>query len=411
MAIPQPADERCQRIAHWLEHQALPLWHTVGLCPDTGGFHETLTMTGDPVPDALRRVRVQFRQMYAFAHAHALGLTTRGLEAARQGFEFVWEHAWAPDGQPGWAHTLYPDGSLADGKRDTYDHAFAVFGLAWYFSVSRDTRALFAIGETLRYLEERLRAGNGGWIEDDSALPKAVQRRQNPHMHAFEASMALFELTGDASAIETVSEQLSLFKAHFYNPAQRVVLEFFDQDWSPIATPNLQRVEPGHLVEWVWLLREYERLFGLDLEEVVDPHANALFNRAHEIGLAPGGIFIVDELHMDGSAAKQTRRFWPQTELLKAYLSQYRASGDIRYRRQAEALIDALFDSYLSDCAPGGWRDVFTLDGEAATDVMPASTFYHIFNAFAQALTVLAPADAPRPQTIGPRQNAYPLTA
>ncbi|MCI4661569.1 MAG: AGE family epimerase/isomerase [Neomegalonema sp.] len=381
------------RIAVWLKNDALPLWMEQGLCPVHGGFVETLDLKGNRRSEDIRRVRVQFRQIYVFCHAQSMGLTDRGLEVARQGFEYVWQNAWAPNGEPGWAHKLNPDGSAHDPKRDTYDHAFAVFGLAWYLKVSHDSRARFAIEETLRFLEERLRAGNGGWVESDEALTKVIQRRQNPHMHAFEASMALYEHTKDPSALESITEQLSLFKAHFYDPIRHRILEFFNQDWSPVAPMSLQRLEPGHMVEWVYLLRTYEKNFGLRLQEEIASCADALYEKALEIGYGPEGKFFVDELYLDNTVSRPSRRFWPQLELLKAHLVQYRAHGRPIYRERAEALIDAIFDEYLSDCPPGGWRDTFTLDGKATLDNIPASTFYHIFNAFALALEILeAPA-------------------
>ena len=57
----------------WLVHAAYPLWARAGYDHMHGGFHERLAADGPVYGDA-RRVRVQARQVYAFANAPSLGL-------------------------------------------------------------------------------------------------------------------------------------------------------------------------------------------------------------------------------------------------------------------------------------------------------------------------------------------------
>ncbi len=393
-----------KRIESWLR-SALALWSDAGQCPETGGFHECLTLDGDVCAGLSRRVRVQFRQIYVFSHAYELGLDPLGLDRARRGFDYVLAHAWAADGRPGWAHLLSADGAAIDPRRDAYDHVFALFGLAWYFRVSRDPRAQLLIRETLTVLEETLRAENGGFIESDLGC---WPRRQNPHMHAIEAMMALFEATGEYGYLARAGEQYALFSTHFFDSKNAYLLEYFDTDWRPLKLEEGQRVEPGHMAEWVWLLREYQRLTGRPLDAQVDP----MFEKLLEIGFEDSGRFLIDELTVAGHVASPTRRLWPQTELLKSALAQHRARPCPLKRRLAERTVEAIFDDYLSAAPRGGWLDKFDADGRPVADRMPASTFYHLFNAFAATLDVLGaatetqPCKAPRSDEREPRARA-----
>ena len=371
------------QIRTWLVEQALPLWLTKARDPETGLFFEALDFDGAPRTQDIRRVRVQFRQIYVAAHSYQLGLAPYAQNVARQTAHAVRRSAWGGKAGPGWAHLQAPDGSVVDQGRDTYDHAFALLAFGWLAKVSDDPVAQHGLQETLAYFDTTLRAESGGWLEHDRG---GDFRRQNPHMHGFEAMLALYEATGDQGYLARAEALLDLFKTHFYDPSEAVVREYFDLKWQPWSSDQGQRVEPGHLVEWVWLLREYERLTG----EPVDEMANPLFERALECGLDDDQRFLKDELSPDGAVTQPTRRLWPQTELIRASFAQHRATGSAAALSQAHTTLDGVFEQYLSGCVNGGWRDKFSLDGDLRADRMPTSSLYHIFGALIAALEASA---------------------
>ena len=69
----------------WMVERALPLWAGRGRDAD-GAFYERLGPDGAPDLLAVRRVRVQFRQVYVYAAAHLLGVFPEGAEIAAQAF-------------------------------------------------------------------------------------------------------------------------------------------------------------------------------------------------------------------------------------------------------------------------------------------------------------------------------------
>lgn len=87
---------------------------------------------------------------------------------------------------------------------------------------------------------------------------------------------------------------------------------------------------------------------------------------------------VVSDLH-------RAHRAWPQTEALKAELAHGEFTGEWDRARIA-VLTDLLLDRYLATVPAGGWVDGFDAEGRRQPDHIPASTFYHLFLAFAELL-------------------------
>src|SRR6202011_3218551 len=165
------------------EH-SLPLWSGEGWDSAAGGFVERLDIEGRADRAAPRRVRVQARQIYCFAKAARMGWYPEGREIAIKGLEYLLAKAKSPDGRPGFVHLLGPDGSAINLARDTYDHAFVLLALATVFQLGGDVQVGDEIKSLVAFLDTSLRSPHGGFLE---GIPAKLPRRQNPHMHLFEA--------------------------------------------------------------------------------------------------------------------------------------------------------------------------------------------------------------------------------
>jgi mannose/cellobiose epimerase-like protein (N-acyl-D-glucosamine 2-epimerase family) len=126
---------------------------------------------------------VQGRQFYVYCHAGLLGWHYDARRLAGRCVEYMVKSFYRRDGNPGWGHSLVPDGSIASAVRDTYGHAFALLGLAWYYRWTSDAQALKIVDETLMFMEEAV-ACNRGYRDAVPGLDAV--RRQNPHMHLFD---------------------------------------------------------------------------------------------------------------------------------------------------------------------------------------------------------------------------------
>ena len=363
------------RIRAWLTEAALPLWSSVGRDKD-GGFVERLSLTGEPDYAAQKRVRVQARQIYVYSHAAILGLWPGGAELGQWGFEFLIRHALLEGG--GVAHLLDRSGTVLDARRDTYDQAFVLYALGWLYRAGKDKAVADAIGVVAAAIERHLRHPYEGYLEDDRG---GAPRRQNPHMHLFEAFLSVYGATKDQVYLDRAKAIYVLFRNRFYDRRHGALREFFSEDWSPAPGEPGRIVEPGHHFEWVWLLHRFAELAG----EQVGAEARGLYDFGLRHGIEAASGLAFDEVWVEGTSKLRTKRCWPQTEALKAELAIARAQGKPISPR-ADALVDNLFRYYLDQPVAGGWNDAVDAANAPIAKTMPASTFYHVFLAFTEYL-------------------------
>lgn len=358
------------RVRDWVFDRMLPVWDRHGWDDTHGGFREDLTLDTPSQEHAqVRRVRVQARQIYAFSHAHILGWSGAGRDRAAQGLDYLLTRAWQPG--LGFAHRLERTGRIVDGRADTYDHAFVLTAMAWAHRAGVAFDFDHWTGQVLETLDTRLATGFGGYRDSDA--PESGLRA-NPHMHLLEACLALYEARREPHWLARAQAIVELFERYFFDPVHDCVIEHFTGTWQP-DPERANRIEPGHAYEWAVLLARFERHSGRDLTSWV----RRLIAGADRIGRDRRTGFAYNCVAPDGTPIDGGRRLWPQTEMLRARLVVPGVTG----LDQADALIAALFDTYLGDAGPGLWIDEYDADGKAKSDAVPASIVYHLMTAFA----------------------------
>lgn len=355
------------RVRAWLFDRALPLWAEAGVAAD-GGFHEALDFDGKPVPGLPRRTRVQARQIYAFAQGAALGWAP-GRAVAQAGLDRMIAACRRDDGL--WRLTTDSDGTPMDDGVDLYDQAFVLFALAAAHRVLADGRAAPLAARTVQSIRERMTSPHGGW---DEAIPPSLPRRQNPHMHLLEAMLAWRGIAPAPAWDAMAAECLALFDRAFLDGANGVLGEYFTGDWRVAPGEPGRVAEPGHHMEWVWLL-DRARAAGMGDR---DAAARTLYATAVERGLDAGG-FAIREFARDGGVIDGGRRLWAQTEAIRTHL----LVGDAA---RAAALTEGVFDSHLATAVPGLWMDSYDAAGKPMDARVPASTLYHLMTAFTAVL-------------------------
>jgi len=368
------------RMLDWMRNEALPFWGRAGVDWQRGGFHERLDLTGRPVEHVPKRLMVQARQLYVYCHAGLLGWYADARQLADRSVEYLLASFYGPDGTPGFVHSLAPDGGIADPTRDLYGHAFALFGLAWYHRLSRDSEVLKVANATLAFLDEELGSRYGGY--GDAKPPRDVVRRQNPHMHLFEALLALHAATEDTKYLARAVDLFKLFASRFFQPASGTLAEYFGEDLRPLSDSRGRITEPGHHYEWVWLLRKFALASGTDVERYCGP----LYDHADRYGWDAEG-FVVDEIDGDGRVLKSSRRSWPHAECVRASILEGERGRPGCDERAARALA-RLSETFVGRPIPAGFIDHVDHAGAPIVAMMPASTLYHLFGALAEVARV-----------------------
>jgi len=380
------------RARAWAINDALPFWSETGFDKQLASFHERVDFAGRPITDIPRRTMVQARQISVFAHAYELGWSKDGGDLALRAAHALLQRHWRADGADGFVFSTDPVGAVADPRRDTYAQAFALYGLAWAYRVDPQPVFRQVAIDTFLFLDNVLAAEAWGGFND--GLPRLDNlRRQNPHMHLLEASLAWFEATADSRFLARAGEIYGHFKTRLFHSPTGFLTEYFDDRWQP-AEGRLGRIcEPGHHFEWVWLLMKYCRLTTNSVARYTGP----LYGHAMQYGRAANGL-LVDEFLNDGSTAKASQRCWPHTEAVKAAAAQTEM-GLKGHIGEAAAFLEILMDRFLGRPFPGGWIDHFDAAGKPLVDYVPSSTLYHAFLAIAEADRVFT---LEPPPTAGP---------
>lgn len=350
--------DRKALLSRWLHEDALPLWSGIGIDAATGTAWEALDHNGAPCPDMERRLRVQARQAYCFASSG----NPAHLPLAQQLFAFAMTHGFDPV-NGNLAAYLNPDTTIRTAPHDLYDIAFMLLALSALGAAGCD------ITTDLAHLEAqlaRLKAPRG-WHENAA---HTLPRRQNPHMHMFEASTALYRVTGAARFREMADECLGLFTDVFFQHDGQV-LEYFDAGWQPLNIAD-QTIEPGHMAEWIYLIDRFETATGATTDIDIDLLFGAILAQRCTRGYLP------DHTGPAQGPTCQTHRMWPQTELLKAALVMHNRGANLDPNTAPDAIFDLLWRDYLTTETPGGWYDKRSSNGTLLSNNMPASTFYHI---------------------------------
>jgi mannose/cellobiose epimerase-like protein (N-acyl-D-glucosamine 2-epimerase family) len=219
-------------VQHWLLEETLPLWSTVGVDDQFGGFHEALGFDARPLMKP-KRMRTMARQVYAFAVAKQRGWDGPADALIDHGIRFMADkgrtdtrrlgpHAECQTVQRRWTplrtHTTIP-----------------VCFWRWRMRICRATPKLLRLGDRNIRLPRRSISRTSrmtGFIETSDG---EGERRSNPHMHLLEAFLAWYAATGDRAYLRRAARIIDLFRSHFFEVDSWTLGEFFDRRWKPAA--------------------------------------------------------------------------------------------------------------------------------------------------------------------------------
>lgn len=372
---PERLSSAINRYSKWLSEEVVPLWSSKGI-DQQGASYEQLLSNGAPDTNANKRIRVQARQMFSFSYGHHQGWLSNGAELISNIDQFIERYA-KKEGDNIYAHVLDSQNQVINSSKDLYDCAFFLLAYGWRYHAFNDLKALSRAEKLLQQIDRDLKTYPGGWSEGDY---DAVFRRQNPHMHMFEAFLTLYQVTKKGKWLAKAGEIFCLFETCFFDHKAGVLLEYFDDDWSPAEKDGNIIVEPGHMMEWVWLLRQYEKL----TDTPVDKYCHSLYHNALKFGLDRDTKTLVDETNIDGNILKATKRCWPMTEWVKASLAQASAysTSPYNYLEDARIAIESLMFNYTKGNL---YIDQLGEKNEIKVDTAPASTLYHLIMAEGEA--------------------------
>ena len=361
-------------LRRWMWEASWPLWSGQGR-HTSARFFEALEFDGRPRLSAKSRVRTQARQVFSFALASELGWKD-GEDIVALGLPQLLDAGLNDAGVAGRLIDI-ESGVMLDDTADLYDTAFCLLAIAQGRAIVGADLADRMADALLASIDTALSYGDGNGYRE--TLPAADDRLQNPHMHFFESLLLYYDKSRRQEVRDRAEDVYRYVASTFFDPDVAVVRESV----GPQETSS--GYDPGHSMEWVWLLGYRARLDGYELPDF----AYELYGRACAAYREHGTtcLYLDDENQLvDGSA-----RLWSQTETLKAHL----CIAELGDRAAAEVAVSSatqcarnIVDTWLQSEARGGWLDHFDTDRRLLAESMPASTGYHLYLAIAELLRV-----------------------
>jgi mannose-6-phosphate isomerase len=350
----------------WLTDHAWPLWLAHGIDWQRGAFHEHLDAGSLQCHAAFRRLRVAARQTYVFSIAHRYGVP-HAKEAVALGLDFLRGPARLADGGFAWRFDL--GNQPIDRTRDLYDHAFVLLAFATAANVVGADHVRADAVALVEHIATQFVHPGGGYCE---GIPAAQRRRQNPHMHLFEALLAASEAFGSERFFDYASDLAALFTARFFQAKDGALPECFDEELAPLREAGRFAAEPGHHYEWTWLLHRHTAIaaaLGCPVDPELQSAADSLFEFAERHGVNPSSGLVVNGVWSDGQVLDGSFRLWPQTERLKAVARQRRG--------HVPQALGAL-ERHLAGARPGLWIERLDARELPIAEPAPATSLYHL---------------------------------
>ena len=372
-----------QKMDRWMREDAWPLWWSAGR-HDNGAYHEALDFSGRPTGQKTARVRVQARQLFTFALAWEQGWREPGLaEDLARGLERFMDTCMGPQGLPGMLVDIEA-GRMTDPRPNLYETAFYLLALAQCRPVLGAALIDGPVARLLQDIDGHLAHERGEGYRE--ILPEGALRLQNPHMHLYESLLNLYRVTQRPDIADRSERLLAFARRTFFDRDTGVVAEEVD----PARPAPAGWYEPGHSLEWVWLLGFRTRLSGVPL----DPFALQLYDHYCESGFPEGATPM--RLTVDHDAIDPSCRLWSQTEALKAHLCIAELGPEDRAAealQRATACAASIHDKWLATDCRGLFFDRFDATGELMSKDVPGSMPYHLVLTIMELSRVVGQAD------------------
>ncbi|RMG71842.1 MAG: N-acylglucosamine 2-epimerase, partial [Bacteroidetes bacterium] len=306
--------------------------------------------------------------------------------AANHGFRFLTDSLWSPGeggfrSRPGaWSEADLPPAQLV------YGNAFALYALAEYATLRRDSLSRAWVARQYHWLQARAydpsHGGYHSYVFPDS-VPASRRARlnhmgwgmidwkdQNTHIHLLEAYTRAYEVWPAPELRMQLEKLLTLVRDTMVGPEGYLRL-YFHPDWQPVNHRDSSRayildgqdydhVSFGHDIETAFLLLEAARV----LYETPDARSRAvaarLLDHSLTYGFAPDyfglydrGYYFPSDTVPEIIGPKKT--WWAQAEALHAlaYVQAYLPPDP----RHAQAFLGLwrYIHTHLTDHAYGGW--------------------------------------------------------
>jgi len=373
----------------------LPWWQKYMSDEVNGGFLGSRDHLNQPVTGHPKGLILNARILWAFSAAYAYKKDEVYRQTAERAYRYLLSQFKDPD-YPGYFWSLNPDGSLHNGKKQTYAQAFVMYGMSEYAAATGSEQALNEALSLFNLIEEMafdpvrngyLEAFSREWNDIGdlrlSDIDMNEKKTMNTHLHVIEAYSRLYRLHKDERLKQSIENLLGIFSEHFINNETHHLNLFFDDYW----TLKSGDISYGHDIEASWLLQEAAE--SVENEDYIKKFRTIAIQLAEAVqpALLPEGG-LIHENHAEMEKNTNQLEWWAQAEAIVGFLNVFQLTGDEYYLEKSLHLIDYV-ETYFVDKNNGEWYYRVERSGEPVTSYEKAGFWKCPYHTVRMGLEVL----------------------
>lgn len=376
-----------QEIEQDLRENLLPFWATHSPDP-AGGFYGVLNFDGTPQADAQKGGILNARLLWTFSSAYRILKDEQYKKLADRAQRYFIDH-FIDKEYGGSYYVLNADGSPLMTQKNTYQNAFAVYGLSEHYRATGNQESLSAaIGIYNKLVEHAFDPVNKGLIEGCSREwekdGRFLSKTMNTNLHVLEAFTNLYRVWKDPGLHQQLKDEIDVMRHKILDQSTWHEILYLSMDWQP----SPMRIDSyGHDIEFAWLLVEAAEVLGdedilADTKRIAVNVADVQINE----GLAPEGYMRGEKFYgerpvIPGMPQEPHHRleWWPQAEAVVGFVNARQISGDQKFT-DAAVLAWEWTKKYMIDHEYGEWYGNVFEDGSPRKDFVKADQWrcpYH----------------------------------
>ncbi len=311
------------------------------------------------------------------------------LDYAAHGVEFLNNHL-RDKTHGGFYYECHPDGSGSDEitkRKTTYGQAFAVYGLAYNFRITKDPDVLEMARKAFLWMEDHPhdpvfggyfdimnedgtpQKRDAGQMTSPEQSPATGLKDYNSSIHIMEAFTELYLAWPDSLVRSRLEEMFYLIRDTFVHPDGYLQLYFYP-DWTLVPDETMELFSGGnesymhhytygHDVETAFLLLETAHVLGWEEDETTHRVAKRLVDHSLESGWDHelGGFYDAGkQVDEEITIINHRKSWWSQVEGLNALVLMHTLYPDDPRDYYSKSVAQwEYIDDFLIDKEHGGW--------------------------------------------------------
>ncbi|MDR0795419.1 MAG: AGE family epimerase/isomerase [Tannerella sp.] len=329
-------------LAKWAKHSPDP----------AGGFYGYLNNTWTPREGAPKGGILNARLVWTYSAAYRVLKDEQYKVLADRAQRYFIDHFIDKD-YGGSYYTVTAAGEPLDTNKQSYQNAFAIYGLSEHYRATGNHESLdAAIGVYCKMVEHAWDPVHGGFIESFTRKWEMIEipypKQMNNNLHCLEALTNLYRVWKDEGLKQHLKEEIHVMAYKVLNQKTWHQQLFHTMDWQ-----SQREIDSyGHDIEFSWLLHEAAEVLGDEaiLHEIERMALNIATVQLEE-GMHESGAMFSDK---EDGHIRPNFSWWEQNEAVVGFLNAWTLSGDRKFLDAAVRTWEWI-KTYMIDYENGEW--------------------------------------------------------